>query len=309
VAVGATALSGNTTGDSNTAVGYQALLTNSSGAGNTASGANALVSNTSGSSNTANGGFALTFNAIGANNTANGYFALGANNSGNQNTASGSGALLSNSTGSSNSAVGSGALQNANGSNNVALGASAGLNSTSGSNNIYVGANINGVAGESNTMYLGKVGQQTKAFVAGVRGTTTVNADAIPVMVDSAGQLGTISSSIRFKEDIHDMADASRQLLRLRPVTFRYTQAYINGAKPIQYGLIAEEVAEVFPDLAVRGADGQVETVHYETLNVLLLNELQRQIRRNEQQDQLNDEQQRRIEALERQLERLLERR
>src|SRR6185436_10412484 len=157
--------------------------------------------------------------------------------------------------------------------------------------------------------YLGKQSAVNKTFVAGIRGITTGVADAIPVVIDSNGQLGTISSSIRFKEDIHDMADASRRLLRLRPVTFRYTQAYINGAKPIQYGLIAEEVAEVFPELAVRGADGQVETVHYETLNVLLLNELQQQIRRNEQQEQINDEQQqrmdeqqRRIEALERQL-------
>src|SRR6185436_9701201 len=143
--------------------------------------------------------------------------------------------------------------------------------------------------------YLGKQSAVNKTFVAGIRGITTGVADAIPVVIDSNGQLGTISSSIRFKEDIHDMADASRRLLRLRPVTFRYTQAYINGAKPIQYGLIAEEVAEVFPELAVRGADGQVETVHYETLNVLLLNELQKQARNDADQAQ-------RIEALERKL-------
>ena len=109
-------------------------------------------------------------------------------------------------------------------------------------------------------------------------------------MIDSAGQLGTVSSSIRFKEDIHDMADASRRLLKLRPVTFRYTQAYIDGAKPIQYGLIAEEVAEVFPELAVRGADGRVETVHYETLNVLLVNEVQKQQQRIEALEQKLDE-------------------
>jgi hypothetical protein len=149
-------------------------------------------------------------------------------------------------------------------------------------------------------MYLGRVGTQTTTFIAGVRGAITGVANAIPVVIDSNGQLGTTSSSIRFKEDIHDMADASKRLLRLRPVTFRYTQAYINGAKPIQYGLIAEEVAEVFPELAVRGADGQVETVHYETLNVLLLNELQQQIR-------LNTEQQQRLEALERKLSAILD--
>ena len=139
------------------------------------------------------------------------------------------------------------------------------------SNNIYVGAEVRGVAGESNTIYLGKQGTQTKTVIAGIRGITTVNADAIPVLIDSAGQLGTISSSIRFKEDIRDMADTSRKVLDLRPVTFRYTQAYGDGSKPIQYGLIAEEVAEVFPELAVRNAAGEVDTVHYETLNVLLL--------------------------------------
>ena len=123
-------------------------------------------------------------------------------------------------------------------------------------------------------MYLG--GTQTKAFIAGVRGITTVNANAIPVMIDSAGQLGTVSSSRRFKEEIREMADASRRLLQLRPVTFRYKQPFGDGSKPLQYGLIAEEVAEVFPELAVRTADGQIETVHYQMLSVLLLNELQR---------------------------------
>jgi hypothetical protein len=313
VAVGLTALTANTSGDSNTAVGYQALLSNTVGSGNTASGVGALLLNSSGTGNTANGLLGLASNSSGANNTANGYSSLYSNGTGGQNTASGAGALFSNSSGSSNTAIGSSALLNATGSNNVALGSSAGLNSTTGMNNIYIGAGINGVAGESNTMYLGKQSSVNKTFVAGIRGITTGVADAIPVVIDSNGQLGTVSSSIRFKEDIRDMADASRRLLRLRPVTFRYTQAYINGAKPIQYGLIAEEVAEVFPELAVRGADGQVETVHYETLNVLLLNELQQQIRRNEKQEQINDEQQqrmdgqqRRIEALERQLMALL---
>ena len=145
-------------------------------------------------------------------------------------------------------------------------------------------------AGESNTMYLGN--GQTRTFISGIRSVTTGAANAIPVVIDSNGQLGTVSSSIRFKEDVHDMADVSHRLLQLRPVTFRYTQAYRDGAKPIQYGLIAEEVADVFPELAVRGADGQVETVHYETLNVLLLNEFQKQAGR--------------LEAIERQLNELL---
>ena len=133
-------------------------------------------------------------------------------------------------------------------------------------------------------MYLGVPGTQTKTVIAGIRGITTGLADAIPVVIDSAGQLGTVSSSRRFKEDIRDMGDASRALFALRPVTFRYTQAYTDGAKPLQYGLVAEEVAEVFPALAVPNADGGVDTVHYETLSVLLLNEVQQQQRRLETQ-------------------------
>ena len=112
-----------------------------------------------------------------------------------------------------------------------------------------------------------------------VCGVTTGASNAIPVVIDGNGQLGTVSSSRRFKEDIRDMGDASRALFNLRPVTFRYARAYNDGAKPIQYGLVAEEVAEVFPELAVRGADGQIETVAYHKLPALLLNDLQRQQR------------------------------
>ena len=224
----------------------------------------------------------------GGANTAVGEGSLQSNTSGIQNAALGNFALLGNTTGQGNTAIGSGALSaNEVGSNNVAVGAFAGQGMT-GSNNIYLGAGTTGPPGESNTLVLGFRGVQTRTLIAGVRAMTTDFADAVPVVIDSNGQLGTVSSSIRFKEDVHDMADASRRLLQLRPVTFRYTQAYRDGAKPIQFGLIAEEVAEVFPELAVRGADGQVETVHYETLNVLLLNEFQKQTGR--------------IEALEQQL-------
>jgi hypothetical protein len=306
-AIGASALASNTAGGSNTAIGRAALQSNSTGSENTAVGASALTFNTA-NDNTAVGYLTLFSNTSGNTNAAVGPYALSANTTGNSNVAFGYGSLVHNTTGSTNVALGVGALElNQTGGSNTAVGFFAGGNSTTGAGNIYLGAQVAGVAGESNTMYLGKVGTQTKTVIAGIRGVTTGVADAIPVVIDSNGQLGTVSSSIRFKEDIHDMADASRRLLRLRPVTFRYTQPYINGAKPIQYGLIAEEVAEVFPELAVRGADGQVETVHYETLNVLLLNELQQQIRRNERQEQLNDEQQRRIETLERKLNALLD--
>jgi hypothetical protein len=113
--------------------------------------------------------------------------------------------------------------------------------------------------------------------VAGVSGVATGLNNAVPVLIDSNGQLGTISSSRRFKEDIHDMGGASEGLMRLRPVTFRYKKPFDDGSKPIQYGLIAEEVAEVYPDLVARSADGQIETVKYQVLDPMLLNEVQRQ--------------------------------
>lgn len=330
-AIGTQALTNNTTGQSNTATGSLALTSNTSGSGNTATGLFALRNNTVGSANTAVGYLALGNNIGGVNNTAIGIGALQLNTSGlsntaggtsslinnttgDENTASGAHALTDNTTGINNTAIGSSALvDNSIGSDNVAIGRGAGLFATTGSNNIYLGANVLGVAGEANIMYLGKQGTQTKTIVAGIRGTTTVNPDAIPVMIDSAGQLGTVSSSRRFKEDIRDMADTSRRLFQLRPVTFRYKQAYGDGSKPVQYGLIAEEVAEAFPELAVRDANGDVETVHYETLNALLLNELQKQqkdVRRQEdelrQQRQHLQRQRERIEALEQRLNELL---
>jgi len=149
---------------------------------------------------------------------------------------------------------------------------------TTGSDNIAIGNS--GVAGESATIRIGnsEVGtSQGRTFVAGISGVTTGIDDAVPVLVDSAGQLGTVSSSRRYKEDIEDMAGASESLLSLRPVTFRYKKTFKDGDKPIQYGLIAEEVAEVFPDLVVYTEDGEPETVKYHLIATMLLNELQKQ--------------------------------
>jgi hypothetical protein len=121
----------------------------------------------------------------------------------------------------------------------------------------------------------------------------------IPVFINSAGQLGTINSSIRYKEDVHDMADASSALFRLRPVTYRFKQAYADGSKPIDYGLIAEEVAEVYPDLVVRNADGQIQTVQYQKLTPMLLNEVQKQHRLLEEQTETIRLLEKRLTALE----------
>lgn len=263
-------------GLANTFLGILAGNFTTTGEGNTGVGRNALRLNDSGDHNTATGTLALEFNTSGTFNAAFGRESLRNNATGLANTAVGFQALRDNVAGEANTAAGADALEKATGTNNTAFGYAAGFSATTGSNNIYLGANVFGVAGESNAMYLGRVGTQTKTFIAGVRGIATVNPDAIQVVIDSAGQLGTISSSRRFKEDIRDMGEASAPLLQLRPVTFRYTQPFAGGVKPIQYGLIAEEVAEVLPGLVVTGADGQIQTVQYHKLDAMFINELQK---------------------------------
>ena len=235
-----------------------------------------------GTDNTFLGAQAGNFTLTGEANTASGVNALAANTAGGDNVATGAAALNANTAGFRNVAAGSRALlSNTTGSNNVAIGIVAGQLAT-GSANIFLGADVSGVAGESNTMYLGKrtgFTAQTTTFIAGVRGQTTGVADAVAVLIDSNGELGTIDSSRRYKEDIEDMAGTSSSLLSLRPVTFRYKKAFTDGSKPIQYGLIAEEVADVFPDLVVYNEDGEPETVKYHVLATMLMNELQKQQR------------------------------
>src|SRR5262249_47370554 len=161
---------------------------------------------------------------------------------------------------------------NATGSNNIALGDSAGSNLTVGSNNIEIGNA--GLAAETNAIRIGKQGTQTQTYISGISGIPLSN--GVPVVVLSNGPLGVgpIASSARFKRDIHDMGAASNALMKLRPVTFRYKNDP-EGIK--QYGLVAEEVARIYPELVSYGADGKVETVRYLTLTTMLLNELQKQ--------------------------------
>jgi hypothetical protein len=205
-----------------------------------------------------------------------GPYAVHINSSGSGNTGVGNGALY-NVQDSNNVAVGMDALGGfAFGQHNVALGHRAGLNSISGSNNIFLGANISGNFTESNTIYLGVQGTQTRTFVAGIRGNTIAN-NAVPVLIDSSGQLGTAAAPPDLKEDIRDMGDVSQRLRQLRPVAFRFTQPYRDGSQPIQYGFVADEVAETFPELAVRNPSGALETVRYEMLNAMMLNELKKQ--------------------------------
>jgi len=260
-ALGALALAANITGVDNTATGAGALQSNNAGGYNTAAGYTALYSNTTGSANTATGEGALYNNTAGGNNTATGLYALYSNTTGGANTAAGYSALDLNSSGSANTAIGE----------------SAGYSLTTGNYNINIGYAVSGSAGEASTIRIGGAGYQNRAFIAGISGTTTGLSGAVTVVIDANGQLGTASSSRRFKEDIRDMNDASSGLFRLRPVTFRYKKPYADGSKPLDYGLIAEEVAEVYPDLVVRNADGQIETVQYHKLTSMLLNELQKQ--------------------------------
>jgi hypothetical protein len=265
------------TADFNTAYGHQALLSNTTGAWNTATGVEALAINTTGSYNTASGSTALQNNTIGYANTAIGFSALYTNSTGIANTATGYRSLVATTTGSFNTANGDGALSwnttgdlnvalgylaginQSNGSNNVYIGSFAGINQTNGSNNVYIGYGMAGVNGENNSCYISGIFEQTSS-------------GGTPVYINSAGKLGTTTSSRRFKEDIKPMNDASEALFSLRPVTFRYKKEIDPKGLP-QFGLVAEEVDKVDPDLVVRDKEGKVNTVRYDQINAMLLNE------------------------------------
>jgi hypothetical protein len=279
-ALGANALTHNTTGQQNTADGNRALNLNTTGFQNTAVGHRALEENTIGINNTAVGVVALLSNTVGENNTAMGSFAL-LLNTGNFNAASGSGALGINSTGFENTAMGTFALgNNTTGNDNTALGYLAGSNLTTGSENIDIGNQ--GVAGESNTIRIGTNGTHTNTYIAGIHGATI--ATGSPVLADSTGHLGTQESSERFKQNIKPMDKVSEAILRLKPVTFRYKQELDPHATP-QFGLIAEEVARVNPDLVVRDENGEIYTVRYDAVNAMLLNEFLKEHRRVQDQE------------------------
>src|SRR3984893_6871264 len=276
---GVNAIYSNTTGIYNTATGLGALFSNTTGTFNTATGFAALFNNTTGGNNTATGYAVLYSNTIGGNNTADGLFALNANTSGGSNTANGVNALLNNTSANNNTADGVGALaNNTTGSNNIGLGTNAGGNLTTSDNNIDI--YDPGVAGESNHIRIGTAGIQSATFIAGISGATASGGAA--VFVNSNGQLGTATSSRRFKQEIEPMDKASEAILALRPVTFRYKQEIDPKGIP-QFGLVAEEVEKVNPDLVVRDAEGKVYTVRYEAVNAMLLNEFLKEHREVEQ--------------------------
>jgi uncharacterized coiled-coil protein SlyX len=296
-ALGLFSLRVNTTGSFNTATGAGTLLSNT-GSDNTATGAGALLSNTSGVSNTATGESALFSNTTGSFNTADGSGALLENTTGTDNTARGLDALFNNTTGNTNMAIGNAALNsNTTGSDNTVIGFNSGFAVTTANNVICIGARVAG-ANVSNTCYIGSIFGQTSSA-----GTA--------VFINSDGKLGTTTSSKRFKDDIKPMDKASEALLALKPVTFRYKKE-IDPAGTSQFGLVAEEVEKVNPDLVVRDKEGKPYSVRYDQVNTMLLNEFLKEHRMVqeqkgtigqlkstvEKQEATNAQQQKQIEAL-----------
>jgi hypothetical protein len=268
-AVGQNVLFNLTTGRSNTAVGSEALFSNTTGIFNTAIGVATLLHNTTGPGNTAIGGGALVHNTSGSLNTAVGHDALGNNTIGKLNTAIGEAALFSNKIGSNNTAIGNRALSPNTGSNNVALGDHAGNNLTTGDNNIVIGTNVVGNPGDSNTIRIGK--GITETFIDGIKGATASGGAAVFV-VGEGGKLGTMPSSARFKDEIKPIDKASEAILALKPVSFRYKKE-VDPQRVAQFGLVAEDVEKINPDLVIRDVQGRPQTVRYEQVNAMLLNE------------------------------------
>jgi len=282
-AEGQNALFSLTTGFYNTAIGFFSLEAVKTGSFNTAVGAGALFANT-GDENTATGSGALLNNTIGGNNTANGESVLFKNSTGSANTAVGSEALLNNTTGSFNTADGGSALfSNSSGSRNTAMGLNALSSNTTGHDNIAVGSGAGlSVITAHDTICIGNSGVDVSntCFISQIFGVTPALNDAVPVVIDSAGQLGTVGSARRLKKEIRPMDQTSEAILELKPVTFQY-KSETNGAP--QFGLIAEEVAEVNPDLVIRDKKGEVYTVRYDAVNAMLLNEFLKEHRKVEQ--------------------------
>lgn len=274
-AIGYEAMAGNFTGSGNTATGSEALATNTTGVDNTASGVDALLSNTTGAYNTALGASALINNVNGSFNVASGKNAMSENTSGSDNTAIGQGALQVSTTGGNNTAVGFVALQNnAAGNNNIGVGYQAGLNVSGGSNNIEIGNKgeaADGVAADSGVIRIGTAGTQTRTFIAGIEESKVTGKE---VFVTTGGQLGVKASAERYKTAIEPMDAQTEKLNQLRPVSFHLKSDPLGE---VQYGLIAEEVVKIYPELVTHDEKGRVDGVRYDELAPMLLNEMQKE--------------------------------
>jgi trimeric autotransporter adhesin len=333
-AVGTYSLFRVSTGSFNTAVGAGSLDLNIADF-NTATGAGALLFNTIGSQNTAVGVAALGFNDIAEQNTATGAFALANHISGNGNTAIGANALSSDTTGQVNTAVGAGALFTVNngfngsfntaigagalfaatgadntavgstalgitttGTDNTAVGISAFPNNTTGSNNIAIGAFAGqAVTTANHVICIGDPGSNTddSCYIGSIFGQTNNLGSA--VFIDANNKLGTLTSSKRFKEDIQQMGTVSEALFALKPVTFHYKKQ-IDPAAKSQFGLVAEDVEKVNPDLVVRDKEGNAYSVRYDQVNAMLLNEFLKEHRTVQELKTTVEQQQKQIDAL-----------
>ncbi len=324
-AVGDHALVSNT-GGSNTATGFRTLFSNTSGNQNTATGAHALFENIHGTTNTAVGYEALqnsdsSGNAFANANTAVGAQALQSNVDGDSNNAVGYQALGNNTDGAENNAMGYQALLNSGGAANTAVGDSTFMNSTTGSfntivgwqagtgsgvdgnDNVYIGATSGPASGsESGSIRIGDPDFITGCWIAGIAGQAAPG--GVPVLISADGKLGTLVSSARFKENIKPMDKASEVLLALKPVTFRYKKD-IDPEGLSQFGLVAEDVEKVNPDLVVRDKDGKPYTVRYEAVNAMLLNEFLKEHRKVEQQDRKLEQQEATIAKQQKQIDAL----
>ena len=304
----------NNTASNNTATGAGALFSNVGAPGNTADGYLALHDNVGpnpdaspkpdGSENTAVGSQALQHNGKSGNgaafNTAVGSQALSSNDINVDNTTVGAGALQSNVNGPENTAIGMNALETSTGDNNIALGVFAGQNLVTGNSNIYIG-NF-GVDGESGTIRLGTdpAGSslpQTATFIAGIYGESVDAASGVPVQIDSTGKLGTVLSSARFKQAIKPMDKVSEAVLGLEPVTFQYKPELDPKGVP-QFGLVAEQVEKIAPQLVVHDKQGKPYTVRYEAVNAMLLNEFLKEHRKVEEQAATIAQMKQQMEAL-----------
>jgi trimeric autotransporter adhesin len=286
--------------NANTAQGDDALISLTTGENNTAMGFQALFGDINGDHNTAVGWLALQHNTEGLANTATGADAMRNNTTGDANAAFGMFALYTNSTGNRNTVIGVESLKRNNGSDNIAIGYEAGMNIGTGSNTICIGHA--GVASDSNTIRIGTAGNQSNTFIAGISGVTV--AGGVAVVIDANGHLGTSTSSGRYKEAIKPMDKASETILSLKPVTFRYKHELDPNDVP-QFGLVAEEVEKVNPDLVARDEQGKPYTVRYEAINAMLLNEFLKEHRRNQQQESKIERQEAKIASQQKQIEAL----
>jgi uncharacterized coiled-coil protein SlyX len=285
------ALNNLTSGNQNTATGLRALASDINGGFNTATGVSSLISNTAGFFNTATGAYSLANNVDGDRNTADGYAALFNNTEADGNTAIGRAALFHNTTGDANVAIGeAAAFPNTTGNFNTAIGQGALFGNTSGNNNIAIGFIAGGnFTTASNAIAIGSGGLNisNSCFIGNIYSNVqpAVGIDPDFVTVTSSGRLGRANvSSRRYKHDIKPMDKASEALFALKPVSFRYNKEY-DATQTLAFGLIAEEVAKVYPDLVGRNAEGQPESVRYDQVNAMLLNEFLKEHRKVEAQE------------------------